>query len=74
MLVCCCRLFLGVFECVVRELCYCYFVLLLCLCVFSLNVLMRFVCDLLCDVVCVVCVVCGAFAVYVVCVFCFVCG
>ena len=55
-----------------------YVIVILCCCCacvfFSLNVLMRFVCDLLCDGVCVVCVVCGAFAVYVVCVFCFVCG
>ena len=41
---------------------YGLFVVLLCLCVFSLHVLMRFVNDLLCDTVCGVChCVCGSF-------------
>ena len=53
------------FECyvwfVVRCCMACFFVLL-CLCVLSLNVIMRFVCDLLCDAVCGVCVIlCGSF-------------
>ena len=38
-----------------------FVVLLLCFCVFPLNVLVRVVCDRLCDVVCVVCdFVCGS--------------
>ena len=42
--------------------------LLLCLCVVSLNVLVRIVCGVLCDVVCVVCL-CVARS-FKVCVFC----
>ena len=56
--VCVCFLFVlvsNVFECVVCESSCCYAVLLLCLCV-SLNALMRFVCDFLCETLCVVCV------------------
>ena len=63
------------FECVVREQFYCYFVLLLCLCVlFSLNVLVRLVCDVLCDVVCVVCVVVCVVRLLFMLFVCFVCG
>ena len=55
-LLCCCHLFrvcLSVLfvNSYVVILCCC------CACVFSLNAFMRFVCDVLCDGVCVVCVV-----------------
>ena len=54
-------LLLIVFECCVCEMScddvWFVNVLMLCLCVFSLHVLMRFVCDLTCDVVCCVCAI-----------------
>ena len=56
--------------CCVCFLC-CYDGLLLCSCVFSLNVLVRSVCELVCDVVCVVCsCVALLFNIFA----CFVCG
>ena len=51
LLFCVLLLFFGVFECVDYELLWC------CLCVYSLNVLVRLVCGVLCDVVGVVCAV-----------------